>query len=130
MKNKSLSPFLFFLILAMCGYSCKTNAVTSNDFLPEIKNAFIESYNTEGERGYTVSFEVENSFFQPVGVVAYKVKQDLTADDVTGQLYQTNVIHESRRIQNFKPQVFNQENGVLFLVDSTYFLKKVNFKKK
>lgn len=129
MKNISVYLFGFFLILILSCGSCKTKLVTSNDFLPEIKNATIKSYQHDGERGYKASFDVDDSSFRPVGVIIHKVKQDFNTNNVNGQHYEINVIHESRRIQNFKPKVSNHENGVLFLVDSTYFLKKVKFKK-
>lgn len=129
MKKKFL--LAISLILTLLSFnSCKTTLVSDNDFLPQILNPTIESYNYGTEKGYKVSFKLDKSDFKPVGVVVYKIKQNIAKSGIKENgRYEVNVIHQTQKLHNFTPKAFEQPNGVLFLIDGTYFLKKVDFKK-
>lgn len=121
------STILTFLIFN----ACKTNSVSNeHDFLPKIINPTYKSYSQDGERGYVVSFEVSDKDMVPTAVVIHKIKQNITQTDKNGNTYTINVIAQSTAFDGYKPTGSKLPNGVMFLVDETYYLQEVNFKKQ
>ncbi|MRI62597.1 hypothetical protein EDM00_01090 [Ornithobacterium rhinotracheale] len=131
MKNIKFTHFLIALFFSISLLSCK-NTVKSQDLsMPLVINPEYHIYDTHGERGYEVSFELSKKSPRPVAIVLNKIKQDITKDDVKkGKKYKINVIN-STQIKDYKIKVYNSiPNGLIYKQNDTYYLQPVFFNLK
>lgn len=118
--NVSFSIFLVF--------SCKTNAAFDKDGLPKVTEAFYKMYDISGERGYKVRFKILNKEFLPYAVIINGIKKNISEKDRKNNTeFEINVITQTQIFENYKIEVTNQTNGVLFKNKESYTLVPVKF---
>lgn len=128
MKFNLLNKFFCLFIVQALVFSCNSRSIEKK--LPKVENAIYNIYDISGERGYLISFELDNNSVEPVGVVINKIEQGIPSDSRNGLAYKVNVISESRKINDFKPKKSKYENGIIFKMDDKYYMKPVKFQLK
>ncbi|HEX8014715.1 MAG TPA: hypothetical protein VF465_05730 [Flavobacterium sp.] len=96
--------------------------------LLEIKNQTYKSYNRNNERGYVVSFELNNPAVVPKSVVINGIAQNIAKENKIGDTYQVNVIAQTTIIHNYEVKLDKKENGIYFEKNSNIFFQPVKFK--
>ena len=96
--------------------------------LLEIKNQTYKSYNRNNERGYVVSFELNNPVVVPKSIVINGIAQNISKENKIGDTYQVNVIAQTTIIHNYKVKFDTKENGIYFEKNSNIFFQPVKFK--
>ena len=96
--------------------------------LLDIKNQTYKSYNRNSERGYVVSFKLNNTAVIPKSVVINGVVQDISKENKIGNTYQVNVIAQTTIIHNYQVKLDKKENGIYFEKNSNMFFQPVKFK--
>lgn len=96
--------------------------------LLDIKNQTYKSYNRNNERGYVVSFKLNNTAVIPKSVVINGVVQDISKENKIGDTYQVNVIAQTTIIHNYQVKLDKKENGIYFEQNSNMFFQPVKFK--
>nr|WP_315248616.1 hypothetical protein [uncultured Flavobacterium sp.] len=96
--------------------------------LLEIKNQTYKSYNRNNERGYVVSFELNNPAVVPKSVVINGIAQNIAKENKIGDAYQVNVIAQTTIIHNYQVKLDKKENGIYFEKNSKIFFQPVKFK--
>lgn len=96
--------------------------------LLDIKNQTYKSYNRNSERGYVVSFELNNTAVIPKSVVINGIVQDISKANKIGDTYQVNVIAQTTIIHNYQVKLDKKENGIYFEKNSNMFFQPVKFK--
>ncbi|PKB16979.1 hypothetical protein [Flavobacterium sp. 5] len=122
MKN-STSKTIFLLLSLGCFFlfSCSRQ-------LLDIKNQTYKSYNRNSEKGYVVSFELNNTAIIPKSIVINGIVQNITKENKIGTTYQVNVIAQTTMIHNYQVKLEEKENGIYFEKDSQLFFQPVKFK--
>lgn len=121
MKNSiSKSIFLFSFGIFFL-FSCSRQ-------LLDIKNQTYKSYNRNSEKGYVVSFELNNMNVVPKSVVINGIVQNISSANKTGDTYQVNVIAQTALIHDYQVKLEEKENGIYFEKDSKIFFQPVKFK--
>ena len=122
MKN-SMFRTVFLLLSFGCFFlfSCSSQ-------LLDIKNQTYKSYNRNNEKGYIVSFELNNTAIVPKSVVINGIVQNISSTSKTGNTYQINVIAQTNLIHGYQVKLDKKENGIYFEKDSKLFLQAVKFK--
>lgn len=118
-----MNKFLYSNIIFASIFSC---ASISQDCV-RVKEATYELYQMAEERGYHLRFQVKTKNAIPKYVVMNKIKQDIP-NNATNGMYSVKVIAQTQRIQGYKVEGTNQENGIMFQVGSKEIYQKVNFK--
>lgn len=96
--------------------------------LLDIKNQTYKSYNSNNERGYIVSFKLNDTAIVPKSVVINGIVQDISKANKIGDTYQVNMIAQTTIIHNYKVKFDNKENGIYFEKNSNIFFQPVKFK--
>ncbi len=122
MKN-SMFRTVFLLLSFGCFFlfSCSSQ-------LLNIKNQTYKSYNRNNEKGYIVSFELNNTAIVPKSVVINGIVQNISSTSKTGNTYQINVIAQTNLIHGYQVKLDKKENGIYFEKDSKLFFQAVKFK--
>ncbi|PJJ10377.1 hypothetical protein CLU83_3786 [Flavobacterium sp. 1] len=122
MKNSiPKAVFLLFSFGIFFLFSCSRQ-------LLDIKNQTYKSYNRNSERGYVVSFELNNTAFIPKSVVINGIVQNIFKENKIGDTYQVNVIAQTTLIYNYQVKLDKKENGIYFEKNSNIFFQPVKFK--
>ena len=122
MKNSILIPsFLLLFLGCFCFISCSKQ-------LLELKNQTYTSYNRNNEKGYIVSFELENPNIIPKSIVINGIVQKIYSTNKIGTMYQINVIAQTSLINGYQVNLEKKENGIYFEKDSRLFFQSVKFK--
>ncbi|WP_125720517.1 hypothetical protein [Flavobacterium ustbae] len=121
MKNSIPKAFLLFSFGLFFLFSCSRQ-------LLDIKNQTYKSYNTNNERGYIVSFKLNDTAVVPKSVVINGIVQDISNSNKTGDIYYVNVIAQTALLHNYKVKLDNKENGIYFEKNSNIFFQPVKFK--
>ena len=96
--------------------------------LLDIKNQTYKSYNSNSERGYIVSFKLNDTAVVPKSVVINGIVQDISKANKIGDTYQINMIAQTTLIHNYKVKFDKKENGIYFEKNSNTFFQPVKFK--
>jgi hypothetical protein len=96
--------------------------------LLDIKNQTYKSYNRNNERGYVVSFKLNDAAVVPKSVVINGIVQDIAKENKIGDTYQVNVIAQTTLIHNYQVKLDKKENGIYFEKNSNIFFQPVKFK--
>ena len=110
-----LLSFGFFL------FSCSSQ-------LLDIKNQTYKSYNRNSEKGYIVSFELNDTTIVPKSVVINGIVQNISSTNKMGNTYQINVVAQTALIHGYQVKLEEKENGIYFEKDSKLFFQAVKFK--
>lgn len=94
----------------------------------DIKNQTYKSYNSNSERGYIVSFKLNDTAVVPKSVVINGIVQDISEANKNGDTYQVNMIAQTTIIHNYKVKFDKKENGIYFEKNSKIFFQPVKFK--
>lgn len=122
MKNSIPKAFfLLFYFGLFFLFSCSAQ-------LLDIKNQTYKSYSRNSERGYVVSFELNDSTVVPKSIVINGIVQDISKANKIGDTYQVNVIAQTTIIHNYQVKLDEKENGIYFEKNSTLFFQPVKFK--
>lgn len=122
MKNSiPKAVFLLFYFGVFFLFSCSGQ-------LLDIKNQTYKSYNRNNERGYVVSFELNNDAVVPKSVVINGIVQDISKAKKIGDTYTVNVIAQTAIIHNYQVKLDKKENGIYFEKNSNIFFQPVKFK--
>lgn len=122
MKNSTpKAVFLLFYFGLFFLSSCSTQLI-------DIKNETYKSYNSNSEKGYIVSFKLNDTTVVPKSVVINGIVQDISKANKTGDTYQVNVIAQTTIIHNYKVKLDKKENGIYFEKNSNIFFQPVKFK--
>lgn len=122
MKNTiSKTIFLLFSFGFFFLFSCSRQ-------LLDIKNQTYKSYNRNSEKGYVVSFELNNTTIVPKSVVINGIVQNIFSENKIGNTYQVNVIAQTTLIHGYQVKLEKKENGIYFEKESKIFFKAVKFK--
>jgi hypothetical protein len=122
MKNSiPKAVFLFFYFGVFFLFSCSRQ-------LLDIKNQTYKSYNRNNERGYVVSFKLNDAAVVPKSVVINGIVQDIAKENKIGDTYQVNVIAQTTLIHNYQVKLDKKENGIYFEKNSNIFFQPVKFK--
>lgn len=122
MKNSiPKAVFLLFSFGIFFLFSCSRQ-------LLDIKNQTYKSYNRNSERGYVVSFKLNNIAVIPKSVVINGIVQDISEANKIGDAYQVNVIAQTAIIHNYQVKLDKKENGIYFEKNSDIFFQPVKFK--
>ena len=122
MKNSiPKAVFLLFSLGLFFLFSCSRQ-------LLDIKNQTYRSYNTNSEKGYMVSFKLNDTTVVPKSVVINGIIQDISMENKTGDTYHVNVIAQTTLIHNYKVKLDKKENGIYFEKNSNIFFQSVKFK--
>ncbi|MDO5655329.1 MAG: hypothetical protein Q4G27_04235 [Flavobacteriaceae bacterium] len=79
------------------------------------------------ERGYQIEFSLNNPEIKPVSVVFNKIKQNITQNHRQGNRYTVRILSQSGVIDNFQPEFVDLPNGIIFRINDTLYLKKIDF---
>lgn len=122
MKN-SMSKAIYILLSFVCLFltSCSMQ-------LLDIKNQTYKSYNRDTEKGYIVSFELNNDQIIPKSIVINGIVQNISVANKVDKKYQVNVIAQTSLIHNYQVKLEQKENGIYFEKDSKVFFQPVKFK--
>ena len=96
--------------------------------LLDIKNQTYKSYNSNSERGYIVSFKLNDTTVVPKSVVINGIVQDISKANKIGDTYQINMIAQTSIIHNYKVKFDENENGIYFEKNLNIFFQPVKFK--
>lgn len=96
--------------------------------LLDIKNQTYKSYNSNSEKGYIVSFKLNDTAVVPKSVVINGIVQDISKANKIGDTYQINMIAQTTLIHNYKVKFDSKENGIYFEKNSNIFFQPVKFK--
>lgn len=96
--------------------------------LLDIKNQTYKSYNNNSEKGYIVSFKLNDTAVVPKSVVINGIVQDISKANKIGDTYQINMIAQTTLIHNYKVKFDKKENGIYFEKNSNTFFQPVKFK--
>lgn len=122
MKNSiPIAVFLLFSFGLFFLFSCSRQVL-------DIKNETYKSYNNTSERGYKVSFKLNDNNVVPKSVVINGIIQDISIENKTGDTYHVNVIAQTALLHNYKVKLDKKENGIYFEKNSTIFFQPVKFK--
>jgi len=122
MKNSiSKALFLLFSFGIFFLFSCSRQ-------LLDIKNQTYKSYNSNSEKGYVVSFELNNTTVVPKSIVINGIVQNISSANKIGNTYQINVIAQTTIIHGYQVKLEKKENGIYFEKDSKIFFQPVKFK--
>lgn len=122
MKNSiPKAVFLLFSFGFFFLFSCSRQ-------LLDIKNQTYKSYNRNSERGYVVSFELNNTAVIPKSVVINGIVQDISEANKIGDTYTVNVIAQTAIIHNYQVKLDKKANGIYFEKNSNIFFQAVKFK--
>ncbi|OXB08604.1 hypothetical protein B0A81_09880 [Flavobacterium plurextorum] len=94
----------------------------------DIKNQTYKSYNSNSERGYIVSFKLNDTAVVPKSVVINGIVQDISEANKNGDTYQVNMIAQTTIIHNYKVKLDKKENGIYYEKNSNIFFQPVKFK--
>ncbi|MFA9192449.1 hypothetical protein AAGV28_13810, partial [Flavobacterium sp. FZUC8N2.13] len=94
----------------------------------DIKNQTYKSYNRNSEKGYIVTFELNNTAIIPKSIVINGIVQNISIENKMGNTYQVNVIAQTSIIHNYQVKLEEKENGIYFEKDSKEFFQPVKFK--
>ncbi|MFH6965101.1 hypothetical protein ACHRVK_20665 [Flavobacterium plurextorum] len=94
----------------------------------DIKNQTYKSYNSNSERGYIVSFKLNDTAVVPKSVVINGIVQDISEANKIEDTYQVNMIAQTTIIHNYKVKFDKKENGIYFEKNSKIFFQPVKFK--
>lgn len=94
----------------------------------DIKNQTYKSYNSNSERGYIVSFKLNDTAVVPKSVVINGIVQDISEANKNGDTYQVNMIAQTTIIHNYKVKLDKKENGIYYEKNSKIFFQPVKFK--
>ncbi|MFB9080612.1 hypothetical protein ACFFLS_20970 [Flavobacterium procerum] len=122
MKNSIPKTFfLLFYFGLFFLFSCSRQ-------LLDIQNQTYKNYNKNNERGYVVSFELNDTAIVPKSVVINGIVQDISKANKIGDTYQVNVIAQTTLIHNYQVKFDKKENGIYFEKNSNIFFQPVKFK--
>ncbi|MBF4470745.1 hypothetical protein [Flavobacterium sp. HJJ] len=122
MKNSiSKAVFLLFSFGILFLFSCSRQ-------LLDIQNQTYKSYNRNSEKGYVVSFELNNTAVIPKSVVINGIVQDISEVNKIGDTYTVNVIAQTAIIHNYQVKLDKKENGIYFEKNSNIFFQPVKFR--
>ncbi|MFB9109442.1 hypothetical protein [Flavobacterium gyeonganense] len=113
--------FLLFSFVIFFLFSCSRQ-------LLDIKNQTYKSYNRNNERGYVVSFKLNDAAVVPKSVVINGIVQYIAKENKIGDTYQINVIVQTTIIHNYQVKLDKKENGIYFEKNSNIFFQPVKFK--
>lgn len=121
--TSNLVILLLFITLTSCICQKKMD-------YPVVESATYHPYDINGERGYIVKFKLSNDLIQPEAVILNKIKKRITPADKNGLKYRINVIAQTRKIENYRIEGNDLDNGILFSGASDEQFKAVDFKLK
>lgn len=93
-----------------------------------IKNQTYKTYNSNRERGYVVSFKLNDATVVPKSVVINGIVQKISKENKIGDTYQINVIAQTTIIHTYQVKLDKKENGIYFEKNSNIFFQPVKFK--
>lgn len=96
--------------------------------LLDIKNQTYKTYNSNREKGYVVSFKLNDTAVVPKSVVINGIVQNIAKENKIGDTYQVNVIAQTTLIHNYQVKLDEKENGIYFEKNSNLFFQPVKFK--
>lgn len=118
---------MFRTVFLLLSFGCFFLFSCSSQLL-DIKNQTYKSYNRNNEKGYIVSFELNNTAIVPKSVVINGIVQNISSTSKTGNTYQINVIAQTNLIHSYQVKLDKKENGIYFEKDSKLFFQAVKFK--
>lgn len=118
---------MFRTVFLLLSFGCFFLFSCSSQLL-DIKNQTYKSYNRNNEKGYIVSFELNNTAIVPKSVVINGIVQNISSTSKTGNTYQINVIAQTNLIHGYQVKLDKKENGIYFEKDSKLFFQAVKFK--
>ena len=121
MKNSMFKTVFLILSFGFFLFSCSSQ-------LLDIKNQTYKSYNNNSEKGYIVSFEINNTAIVPKSIVINGIVQNISSISKTGNTYQINVIAQTTLIHGYQVKLEKKENGIYFEKDSKLYFQAVKFK--
>lgn len=122
MKNSiRKAAFLLFSFGIFFLFSCSRQ-------LLDIENQTYKSYNRNSEKGYVVSFKLNNTAVIPKSVVINGIVQDISKANKIGDTYTVNVIAQTTLIHNYQVKFDKKENGIYYEKNSNIFFQPVKFK--
>ena len=121
MKNSMFKTVFLLLSFGFILFSCSSQ-------LLDIKNQTYKSYNRNSEKGYIVSFELNNTTIVPKSVVINGIVQNISSTNKMGNTYQINVVAQTALIHGYQVKLEEKENGIYFEKDSKLFFQAVKFK--
>ena len=121
MKNSIATVFLLLFLGCFFLFSCSKQLI-------DIQNQTYKSYNRQNEKGYIVSFEMNNTTAIPKSIVINGIVQNISIANKIGNTYQVNVIAQTAIIHNYQVILEKKENGIYFEKDSQLFFQPVKFK--
>lgn len=123
MKHQHTLPlFILYLLLGIL-WNCKGVATPSIKVL----NPTYTDYSIKGERGYHVSFTLNNPKAQPVAIILNKIRTPIKAQAPKELAYKVNVLVTSTLIPNFSPTPSDKENGIIFKINGKEVFKPIKF---
>src|SRR6218665_58832 len=102
MKNSIPKAFFLLFSFGLFFLSCSRQ-------LLDIKNQTYKSYNNNSERGYIVSFKLNDTAVVPKSVVINGIVQDISKANKIGDTYQINMIAQTTIIHNYKVKFDEKE---------------------
>lgn len=121
MKNSMFKTVFLLLSFGFFLFSCSSQ-------LLDIKNQTYKSYNRNSEKGYIVSFELNDTTIVPKSVVINGIVQNISSTNKMGNTYQINVVAQTALIHGYQVKLEEKENGIYFEKDSKLFFQAVQFK--
>lgn len=121
MKNSMFKTVFLLLSFGFFLFSCSSQ-------LLDIKNQTYKSYNRNSEKGYIVSFELNDTTIVPKSVVINGIVQNISSTNKMGNTYQINVVAQTALIHGYQVKLEEKENGIYFEKDSKLFFQAVKFK--
>ena len=121
MKNSMFKTVFLLLSFGFILFSCSSQ-------LLDIKNQTYKSYNRNSEKGYIVSFELNDTTIVPKSVVINGIVQNISSTNKMGNTYQINVVAQTALIHGYQVKLEEKENGIYFEKDSKLFFQAVKFK--
>ncbi len=88
-------------------FSCSSQAL-------DIKNQTYKSYNRNSEKGYIVSFELNDTTIVPKSVVINGIVQNISSTNKMGNTYQINVIAQTTLIHALPSEIRGKRKRNLF----------------
>lgn len=123
-----LTAILCVIIFSSCKSSKQYTDSEANPSLPKIINPTYESYQIQTEKGYDISFELNQINHQPSEVILFGIRKAIQPTDIHNKKIKVNMIRETQKLQGYSVNYTDLPNGVIFEIDGTKYLKPTTFK--
>lgn len=116
----NLRPFVIPILVAsgLFIFSCTAQKISSPTY---------SQYSFGDEKGYKAEFTVVDEELKPVAIIINKIKQPVAEARRNGKTYTVNVVAQSRKLANYRPEVVNEPNGIIISDGKTEKFIPVDF---